>query len=176
MLYLILGAPKSGKSEYAERLIAGYGGPTVYVGTLPMNPYYSDTIRQHRHRRPTAWGLTELIGEPQADLRTLARSLHCYRNVLLDGLLFYLLRLRVTYTGGLDAVEREIVALLIRSSGERELVVVDPPAQDLPALKEHKSVRDIQSLLVGRADTVTFVEGGKIVLTTSGRVHTGWHR
>jgi adenosyl cobinamide kinase/adenosyl cobinamide phosphate guanylyltransferase len=168
VLHLILGAPKSGKSEYAERLVAGYTEPTAYVGTLPLNPYYSDTIWQHRRRRPSSWGLIELVGEPRADLRALAGSLHCYRNVLLDGLLFYLLRLRVTYAGDLDAVEREIIALLIRISGEGEVVVVDPPAQDLPALKEHEAVQYMQSLLVSRADTVTFVEGGKIVQTLVG--------
>jgi adenosyl cobinamide kinase/adenosyl cobinamide phosphate guanylyltransferase len=173
VLHLILGAPKSGKSAYAERLVSGFAGATVYVGTLPPNPYYAETIREHRRRRPATWGLVEFIGEPRADLRVLAVSLSLYHNVLLDGLLVYLLRLSVTYAGAVDVVGREVIDLLLRFSSARELVVVDPPAQALPALEEHESVRDFQSLLASRADTVTFIEDGEVVRTPRRGVHTG---
>jgi adenosyl cobinamide kinase/adenosyl cobinamide phosphate guanylyltransferase len=166
MLHLVFGAPKSGKSEYAEKLVAGYRGATVYVGTLPQNAYYSEIIQKHQQRRPPAWGLIELIGEPRTDLDLLTTSLACYRNVLLDGLLFYLLRLSVTFKGDLSVFGREALSLLTCSAREGELVVVDPLAQQTHALRGRETLSYVQSLLIRHADTVIHVEKGEVVRTT----------
>lgn len=168
MLQLVFGAPKSGKSEHAERLVAGYGGPTLYVGTLPLNAYYSEIIRRHQRRRPPWWGLIELTGEPRADLDAFAASLGGYRNVLLDGLLFYLLRLLVTFKGDLGIFEAECFSLLGRAAGGGNLVVVDPLVRQTPALRAHRTLRYVQSLLIRSADSVTLVENGEVVRTRRG--------
>lgn len=167
MLHLILGAPKSGKSEYAERLIAGYEGATVYVGTLPRNPYYSAIILEHRERRPPTWGLIELIGDPHSDLGLVSSRIGCYRNVLVDGLLFYLLRLAVTFKGELNEVAQRLLQLLVRPAGRGEVLVVDPLARRSPTMSQHRTLCDFQAQLIERADTVAFVENKEVRMLDS---------
>lgn len=61
MKTLILGGARSGKSTYAESLLAGRG-PIDYVATAPDRPGdadWAERIRIHRERRPAHWRTLE---------------------------------------------------------------------------------------------------------------------
>lgn len=60
---LVLGGTRSGKSEVAERLAAGLGGPVTYLATAEERPgdaEWATRLARHRDRRPSAWRTVEL--------------------------------------------------------------------------------------------------------------------
>lgn len=55
---LVLGAARSGKSEWAEHLARASGRPVVYIATGredPTDPEWCARLAAHRRRRPTHW-------------------------------------------------------------------------------------------------------------------------
>jgi adenosylcobinamide kinase/adenosylcobinamide-phosphate guanylyltransferase len=64
-LTLVLGGSRSGKSEFAERLVREAereGKKVVYIATCefrPEDPEMADRIGRHRKRRPSAWRTAE---------------------------------------------------------------------------------------------------------------------
>ncbi|MDO4784659.1 MAG: bifunctional adenosylcobinamide kinase/adenosylcobinamide-phosphate guanylyltransferase [Propionibacteriaceae bacterium] len=61
MKTLVLGGARSGKSTYAEELMAGLG-PIDYVATAPDRPgdaEWAERVRIHRERRPGHWRTLE---------------------------------------------------------------------------------------------------------------------
>jgi adenosyl cobinamide kinase/adenosyl cobinamide phosphate guanylyltransferase len=163
VLHLVIGLAKSGKSEYAERLMNSFRGPTVYIGTLPTAPYYTGIIRDHQERRPPDWQLIELIGDPTTDLRVLSDTLQNFHNVLLDGLLFYLLRLITIFDEDLIAIGQEALSLISQVAARGEIVIVDPPVPKVLTAYERKLLRIAQRLLIIQADTITLVTNGRAV-------------
>jgi adenosylcobinamide kinase/adenosylcobinamide-phosphate guanylyltransferase len=63
--FLITGGVRSGKSWYAEQLVAGLTGPVSYVATGPQpgpdDPEWSARIAEHRSRRPADWSTVETL-------------------------------------------------------------------------------------------------------------------
>lgn len=61
MITLILGGARSGKSEFAERLVASEGAAVTYVATAVVDgdPDFDERVRRHRDRRPSAWSTVE---------------------------------------------------------------------------------------------------------------------
>lgn len=91
---LILGPPKSGKSLYSERMVSASGKKNIiYVGTLPIEPYYFHTISEHQMRRPQGWSVLELSGAVDDDTYMLENAAQRCEAMLLDGLTFYVFRL-----------------------------------------------------------------------------------
>ena len=75
---LILGGARSGKSTYAERMLAGSADqrPVTYAATAPRYPgdaEWADRIARHRAQRPSVWRTVE-TGEDPAALAALFRS------------------------------------------------------------------------------------------------------
>ena len=70
---LVTGGVRSGKSAYAERLLADEPGVTYLApGPVPdrgLDPEWADRIRAHRERRPTHWTTME-TAEIAGALRT----------------------------------------------------------------------------------------------------------
>ncbi|HEX3839375.1 MAG TPA: bifunctional adenosylcobinamide kinase/adenosylcobinamide-phosphate guanylyltransferase [Acidimicrobiales bacterium] len=66
MIILVLGGARSGKSAFAERLVARFPGPVTYVATLEVgdDPELEERVAAHRQRRPADWSTVE----PGADL------------------------------------------------------------------------------------------------------------
>lgn len=82
MITLVLGGARSGKSTYAERLVAQLPTPITYVATLQVgdDQDLSDRVARHRKRRPDSWR----TAEAGLDLASVVRSLA--GSVLLDSL------------------------------------------------------------------------------------------
>lgn len=72
---LVLGGARSGKSEFAERLVTGLGPSVTYVATAVIDPDDTDhrrRIEEHRARRPRSWSTIEVAAELPARLRELS--------------------------------------------------------------------------------------------------------
>jgi adenosylcobinamide kinase / adenosylcobinamide-phosphate guanylyltransferase len=58
--HLILGAAKSGKSSYAERLCTALPPPYLYIATSQLlDDEMRDRVRRHRERRTSSWDTLE---------------------------------------------------------------------------------------------------------------------
>jgi adenosyl cobinamide kinase/adenosyl cobinamide phosphate guanylyltransferase len=61
VITLVLGGARSGKSAYAERMMAGLPWPITYVATLEVSddPDLVARVERHRRRRPPEWSTVE---------------------------------------------------------------------------------------------------------------------
>ncbi|HEX6310730.1 MAG TPA: bifunctional adenosylcobinamide kinase/adenosylcobinamide-phosphate guanylyltransferase [Acidimicrobiia bacterium] len=60
MIVLVLGGTRSGKSEVAERLAAGFGERCTFVATAVItDPQLAARVEAHRARRPATWSTIE---------------------------------------------------------------------------------------------------------------------
>lgn len=58
--HLIIGAAKSGKSSYAERLCTALPPPHLYIATAQvLDDEMKDRVRRHRERRKSSWDTLE---------------------------------------------------------------------------------------------------------------------
>lgn len=163
MLELFLGRAGSGKSERAEDLLRRAGGPTLYVATLPPIAAYEDVIRRHRLRRPASWDLLELVGEPREDWERLGRALVGVRNILVDGLSGYLLRIFHVAPEVLQNYRREWTRFL-RNAQRSNLRFVVVDVHPLPRRRDppDECVRWVRRSLLQHARRGFMVEEGRM--------------
>ncbi len=93
---LVLGGARSGKSAFAEQLLADDPDVT-YAATAPRyegDGEWAERIARHRENRPTTWDTVE-VGDAPDRLATLLRTAE--RTVLVDSLTLWL-------TAAMDAV------------------------------------------------------------------------
>jgi adenosylcobinamide kinase/adenosylcobinamide-phosphate guanylyltransferase len=93
---LVLGGARSGKSAFAERLLAE-DPEVLYAATAPRyqgDDEWADRIAGHRERRPASWQTVE-VGDTPDRLAALLRTAD--RTVLVDSLTLWL-------TAAMDAV------------------------------------------------------------------------
>ena len=171
MLHLVIGAAKSGKSEYAESMMSRFSGRKVYVGTLPRIPLYQNSIETHQARRPTSWHLVELIGDLSVDVELIQRALSGAPNILLDGLTFYLLQLLTVFDEDLVAFHPEVLRLIDHAAfNVPNVVITDPPVpKNLPqhvSGTAHGLLRYLHSMLARRATLITFIKDGEATRIT----------
>jgi adenosylcobinamide kinase/adenosylcobinamide-phosphate guanylyltransferase len=85
VITLVLGGARSGKSLYAERLVAAMPEPVTYVATMAAtDPDMTERIATHRARRPPTWETVEAgqhTGQQLADVLAAIEG-----TVLLDAL------------------------------------------------------------------------------------------
>lgn len=86
--HLVLGGARSGKSTFAERLIAEFSPPFVYVATSEiLDSEMADRIRLHQQRRQSCW---ETVESPRSLPATLEVLKSRGRPVLVDCLTMWL--------------------------------------------------------------------------------------
>lgn len=167
MLHYVTGYAKSGKTDYAEKLVAKLAGSTVYIGTLPNKISYADTIRDHQKRRPNEWKLIELIGDPESDFEILQEQLPQFKNILFDGLTFYLFRLSLIFDEDYEKVLNlggRLINWAVNS--DSFVIVVDPPIQNTLPEAIQKILLDVHLLIIQRASSIVFFDRGNALSIT----------
>jgi adenosyl cobinamide kinase/adenosyl cobinamide phosphate guanylyltransferase len=160
MLHLVIGPAGSGKSEYAERLVASLSGGTVYVGTLPTSMFYQEIIQVHRDRRPRCWALLEFTGNIECDFRLLRNAETSFDNLLIDGVTFYLARVCALF-GPPQTLLPDAAALLYSFKHHQgQIVIVDMPPPLQMAPEERAFVRQIHVAIFRIANSVRWFSHG----------------
>src|SRR5215468_10524242 len=158
---LVLGGARSGKSRFAEGLIAGHPGRPIYLATaVAGDPEMAERIRRHRERRGVGWTTLE---EPLDLPRALASATRDNGAVLVDCLTLWLSNLMAADRN----VERETHALIeclpklgvpvVFVSNEVGLGIV-PDNALARAFRDHAGF--LNQAIAAAADRVYFVAAG----------------
>ena len=158
MITLVLGGARSGKSEAAERLLAGLPPPRTFVATWATDPAdadMADRVARHRERRPADWALGEL---EDGDLAATVASLD--GSVLVDGLGTWLAQLH-GFAG--DGVE--LAGALRRRSGATVVVSDEVGMGVHPETEAGRRFRDE----LGRVNREVADAADEVLLVVAGR-------
>jgi adenosylcobinamide kinase/adenosylcobinamide-phosphate guanylyltransferase len=158
---LVLGGARSGKSRFAESLVATHPGRPVYLATAQAgDAEMAERIRRHRARRGDAWATLE---EPLDLPRALASATRDNAPVLVDCLTLWLSNLMAAGRNP----ERETQALLdvlsklsspvVFVSNEVGLGIV-PDNALARAFRDHAGF--LHQAVASAADRVYFVAAG----------------
>jgi adenosylcobinamide kinase/adenosylcobinamide-phosphate guanylyltransferase len=157
---LVLGGARSGKSRYAESLIAALPPPWIYVATAQAcDAEMAQRIAQHRARRAAAWrtleapdDLVSAIGAPPASAP-----------LLVDCLTLWLSN-RMLADAGIDAEIGAVEAALAARMGPVVLVSNEVGCGIVPENALARRFRDLQGALnqrlAARADCVVLLVAG----------------
>jgi adenosylcobinamide kinase / adenosylcobinamide-phosphate guanylyltransferase len=159
LLTLILGGARSGKSRYAESLIAALPPPWVYVATAEAgDAEMIERIAAHRSRRGSSWRTIEAPRDLTAALKASETM-----PVLVDCLTLWLSNLMLAKAD----IEAEIVQLentLAEAAAPVVLVANEVGYGIVPDHPLGRRFRDLQGLLnqriASRADRVVLVVAG----------------
>ena len=187
---LVLGGVRSGKSRYAERLLAAAPAVTyVAPGPIPdpaTDPEWAGRIRAHRDRRPAHWRTVETADVPAAMRDAVARG----EAVLVDCLGTWLTRViddagawadRDAATATVADRTRDLLAALAAASTATPThtntdtdtdtipVVLVSNEVGLGVVPEHPSGRLFRDLL-GRLNAAVAAECDHVALVVAGRV------
>jgi adenosylcobinamide kinase/adenosylcobinamide-phosphate guanylyltransferase len=112
---LVLGGARSGKSLYAERLLAANERVTYLAtaGTRPDDPEWDLRVENHRSRRPPGWQTVETVG-----VASVLRAAAPYEAVLVDCLTLWL----TAVLDDAEAWEDPAKAALVAEAATAELV------------------------------------------------------
>lgn len=161
-LTVVLGGARSGKSAWAERLVASSGLPVRYVATADPGAGMEDRIARHVARRPAAWETVEAGPDLAAALGGAQGA------VLVDGLGVWLAS--ALHHGWDDPLGR--VRALATAAAARPvptvLVIEEAGAGVLPAEAEARAWVD----LLGEAAQLAVDASEKAVLVVAGRAVT----
>lgn len=81
-IVLVTGGARSGKSSFAEQLVAGFGAEIAYIATArPFDDEMIDRIARHRQQRPSSWQTFEAPEQPSV---VIAEQGRCCDVILLD--------------------------------------------------------------------------------------------
>lgn len=156
-LTVVLGGARSGKSAWAETLVASRGSPVRYVATAETGAGMEDRIARHVARRPAAWETVEA----GPDLDVLGGD----AAVLVDGLGVWLAS--ALHHGWADPLAR--VRQLVAEAAERiapvVLVIEEAGGGVLPADAETRAWVDV----LGEAAQLAVAASTRAVLVVAGR-------
>jgi adenosylcobinamide kinase/adenosylcobinamide-phosphate guanylyltransferase len=159
-LTLVLGGARSGKSRYAESLIAAYRPPWIYVATAePLDDEMRARIAEHRVRRGADWRLVEAP-------RDIAGAIACAPTgnaVLVDCLTLWLSNL-VLADADVEAESNRLDDALAQARGPVVLVSNEVGFGIVPANALAREFRDAQGFLNQRIAAVA----ARVVLMVAG--------
>lgn len=158
---LVLGGARSGKSTYAEGLIARSGPEAVYIATAePHDDEMADRIARHRERRGSGWTTVE---EPLALAAVLRDASVPGRAVLVDCLTLWLSNLMAAEVN-VEAAAAELCATLAALPGPIVLVSNEVGLGLVPDTPLGRRFRDAQGrlnqLVAAAVPSVVFVAAG----------------
>ena len=158
---LVLGGARSGKSRYAEKLVAASGLSPVYIATAAaLDGEMSERIAQHRDRRGGEWRTVE---EQFALAQTIAREAQPGRILLVDCLTLWLSNLTFARRD-IEAEQAGLVDVLSGCPGPVVLVSNEIGLGLVPETPLGRRFRDAQGRLnqavAEAADRVLFVAAG----------------
>jgi len=158
---LVLGGARSGKSAFAERLVAETPATRVYLATATAgDDEMRERIAHHRARRGGGW---RTIEEPLALVETLAREDRPDNAILVDCLTLWLSNLM--HAGKNADVESRQLAVCLREASAKIVLVSNEVGLGLvPETPLGRAFRDAQGRLnqvIGAAvSNVAFIAAG----------------
>jgi adenosylcobinamide kinase / adenosylcobinamide-phosphate guanylyltransferase len=159
LLTLVLGGARSGKSRYAEGLIAAAPPPWIYIATAEArDAEMAERIAQHRARRGSNWQTLEAPNDPAEALASAPKG-----PVLLDCLTLWLSN-RMLAEADIDADIDRLDQTLARRAGPIVLVANEVGFGIVPDNALARRFRDLQGGLNQRmaatADRVILMVAG----------------
>jgi len=143
LLTLVLGGARSGKSRYAEWLIATYPPPWIYVATAEaMDDEMAERIAAHRARRDAAW---QTVEAPH-DLAEALQAAPAGSAVLVDCLTLWLSN-RMLAEADMDREIDALEAALAKHQGALVLVSNEVGLGIVPDNALARRFRDKQGML-----------------------------
>jgi adenosylcobinamide kinase / adenosylcobinamide-phosphate guanylyltransferase len=157
---LVLGGARSGKSRYAEGLIAALPPPWIYIATAQgRDAEMAERIAHHRTRRGSAW---QTIDAPH-DLASALSTAPCASPLLVDCVTLWLSN-RMLADADVDREIRGLEAALDCRAGPVVLVSNEVGSGIVPDNALARRFRDLQGQLnqrlAARADRVVLVVAG----------------
>ncbi|HVI52458.1 MAG TPA: bifunctional adenosylcobinamide kinase/adenosylcobinamide-phosphate guanylyltransferase [Candidatus Sulfotelmatobacter sp.] len=159
-LTLVLGGARSGKSLYAESVLAGQPQP-VYLATCQIyDDEMAERVRLHRTRRPAPWITVEVPLDLTAALKAEAKP---GRAVLVDCLTLWVSNLMMAETDVTAAADALCAALpglpcpVVFVANEVGLGIV-PDNPLARAFRDHAG--RLNQIVAARCQTVAFVAAG----------------
>jgi adenosylcobinamide kinase/adenosylcobinamide-phosphate guanylyltransferase len=167
MLTLVLGGARSGKSQYAQRLLGDR--PAIYVATArrTRDREMSGRIERHRADRPAWWTTVE---EPESVPRVVRTATPLDAPVLVECVTLWLSNLFERESITPAKRQHDILISAIRELAEasrlREVVAVSNEVGGgiVPATRAGRRFRDLQ----GWANQVLAAEARSVVLVVAG--------
>ena len=160
---LILGGARSGKSQFAEKLVLESGLRKIYLATSEaLDAEMEQRIAHHQQRRGDDW---ELIEEPVDLANVLQRSATDETCILVDCLTLWVTNLMMA-DSDVSAAGRNLVETLTDLPKPRSIVLVSNEVGQgiVPAEKMAREFRDhagrLHQAIAEIADNVWFVTAG----------------
>ncbi|MDA0228865.1 MAG: bifunctional adenosylcobinamide kinase/adenosylcobinamide-phosphate guanylyltransferase [Proteobacteria bacterium] len=158
---LVIGGARSGKSRYAEELLAAHGGTRIYIATAEVgDAEMAARIAEHQARRGAAW---QTIEQP-LDL-VAALELHCRPAgaVLVDCLTLWLSNLMAA-SRDIAAETSRLVRALPRLEGRAVLVSNEVGLGIVPEYPLGREFRDhagrLNQAVAAAVDEAVFIAAG----------------
>ena len=159
---LVLGGARSGKSAFAERLVADAAGTRLYLATAIVgDDEMRERIAHHRARRSDGW---RTIEEPLALVETLSREGRASNAIMVDCLTLWLSNLM--HSGkDVDGESRRLSAYLRETRAKKIVLVSNEVGLGLvPDTPLGRAFRDAQGRLnqavAAAVNNVVFIAAG----------------
>ena len=156
---LVLGGARSGKSRYAESLMAALPPPWIYIATAEAgDAEMAERIAAHRARRGPNWRTIEVLANLDRELAD-----HRAEPVLVDCLTLWLSKLLLD-DGALEDEMVRVEKSLLLATAPKVLVSNEVGAGIVPEHPLGRRFRDLQGILNQRvaalADRVVLMVAG----------------